>query len=88
MPENVVSLLQGAQIANRPMSLRPVSDKDVENSDSPPPRGRNGRGNGRSSNRGDRKDSRPNDKNTKGKSFKERGNKKGPSNAKKRSVKP
>ena len=77
MPDTVVSLLQGAQIANRPMSIRPVSDKDVENSDAPPPRGRNGRGNGRSSNRGDRKDSSPRDRNTKdrpskGKSFKER----------------
>lgn len=91
MPENVVSLLQSAQIANKPMSLRPVSNKDIENSDSPSPRGRNSRGNGRSSNnRGDRKDSRPNkDRPSKGKSFKEgKKNPKPGSGVKKRSVKP
>lgn len=91
MPENVVSLLQSAQIANKPMSLRPVSNKDIENSYSPSPRGRNSRGNGRSSNnRGDRKDSRPNkDRPSKGKSFKEgKKNPKPGSGVKKRSVKP
>lgn len=71
MPDSVVSLLQGAQVANRPMSLRPVSDKDIENSDSTPPKGRNRRsgGNGRSdSGRNDKRDSRPKDKSPSGRS--------------------
>ena len=93
MPDSVVSLLQGAQVANRPMSLRPVSDKDIESSgsDAPPSRGRNSRGNGRSASRGDRKDSKPRDRQSKGKSFKEKDNQKNPkgsSSVKKRSVKP
>ena len=88
MPASVVSLLQGAQVANRPLSLRPVSDKDIENSDSAP-KGRNNRGGGRDGHRGDRKDSRPKDRSPKGKSFKEkdgRSSKGAP--ARKRSPKP
>lgn len=87
MPASVVSLLQGAQVANRPLSLRPVSDQDIENSDSAP-KGRNSRG-GREGYRGDRKDSRPKDRGPKGKSFKDKDGK--PSKgapARKRSPKP
>lgn len=61
MPASVVSLLQEAQVANRPMSLRPVSDKDVETS-SPPSRGRRGRNSGRGDSKGDKRDSRPKDR--------------------------
>ncbi|MFV1872825.1 MAG: DEAD/DEAH box helicase [Oleiphilus sp.] len=61
MPASVVSLLQGAQVANRPMSLRPVSDKDVETS-SPPSRGRRSRNSGRGDSKGDKRDSRPKDR--------------------------
>jgi hypothetical protein len=92
MPDSVVSLLQGAQVANRSLSLRPVSDKDIENSASESaPAGRNNRSGGRDSNRGDKRDSRPRDRGPKdrpstGKSFKEKP--KGSSAAKKRSVKP
>ncbi len=103
MPASVVSLLQAAQVANRPLSLRPVSDKDVESSDSgsdAAPRGRSKRSGGREGNRGDKRDSRPRDKNTKeraprSKSFKEKDgrdtkDKKASKGApvKKRSVKP
>tara|TARA_R110001599_G_scaffold34796_4_gene111071 strand:+ start:444 stop:2306 length:1863 start_codon:yes stop_codon:yes gene_type:complete len=87
MPASVVSLLQGAQVANRPLSLRPVSDQDIENSDSAP-KGRNSRG-GREGYRGDRKDSRPKDRGPKSKSFKDKDGK--PSKgapARKRSPKP
>lgn len=87
MPASVVSLLQGAQVANRPLSLRPVSDQDIENSDSAP-KGRNSRG-GREGYRGDRKDSRSKDRSPKGKSFKDKDGK--PSKgapARKRSAKP
>ena len=64
MPASVVSLLQGAQVANRPMSLRPVSDKDVETSN-PPSRGRRGRNSSRGDSNGDKRDSRPKDRNSK-----------------------
>ena len=94
MPESVVSLLQGAQVANRPLSLRPVSDKDIENSASDSaPGGRNKRGGGRDSNRGDKRDARPRDRSpkdrpAKGKSFKAKeGDTKKPSAARKRSPK-
>jgi ATP-dependent RNA helicase DeaD len=94
MPDSVVSLLQGAQVANRPLSLRPVSDKDIENSASDSdsaPGGRNNRSGGRDSNRGDKRDFKPRDRSpkdrpSKGKSFKEKP--KGSSPVKKRSVKP
>lgn len=95
MPDAVVSLLQGAQVANRPLSLRPISDKDIENSDSgAAPRGRSNRGGGRESNRGDKRDSRPRDRSSqdrppKSKSFKAKpGNDKKPSTGRKRSPKP
>jgi ATP-dependent RNA helicase DeaD len=86
MPTSVVSLLQAAQVANRPLSLRPVSDKDIENSDSAP-KGRSNRSGGREGNRGNRKDSRPKDRSPKGKSFKDKKSSKD-SPAKKRSFKP
>ena len=83
MPDSVVSLLQGAQVANRPLSLRPVSDKDIENSASDAaPGGRNKRSGGRENNRGDKRDSRPRDRSPKdrspkSKSFKEKDGKEG-----------
>mgnify|MGYP003672744880 FL=1 len=98
MPASVVSLLQGAQVANRPLSLRPVSDKDIENSASDSaPGGRNKRSGGREGNRGDKRDSRPRDRNPKdrppkGRSFKDKEGKDKKSNngapARKRSTKP
>lgn len=96
MPASVVSLLQGAQVANRPLSLRPVSDKDIESSESAP-KGRGKRSGGRDGYRGDKRDSRPKDRGPKdrapkNKSFKEKsGTESRPtkdSPAKKRSPKP
>lgn len=66
MPASVVSLLQGAQVANRPLSLRPVSDKDIESSGSDSaPRSRSKRSGGSEGNRGDKRDSKPRDRNSK-----------------------
>ena len=77
MPPAVITSLQNAQIANRPMAIRPVSDKDVEHSGSDAPnkaRGKREGARGGENKRNDKrsprsKNSAPKERSPKAKSF-------------------